>query len=79
MRLVHTVNSTYNEVNRNLRILEEDGLVDQHYVGRKRIVHLNFKNEQTLVVLRILKLLNDHGDLKQLQKELKLIIEKRSK
>lgn len=79
MKLVHTVNSTYNEVDRNLRILEDDGLVAQQYLGQKRVVRLNFKNKKTLVVLKILKLLNDSVDLKQLQRKLNRIIENNPK
>ena len=74
MRLVRTVNSTYNEVNRNLHILENEGLVTQQYFGRKRIVRLNFENQKTLVMLKILRLLNESVDLKQLQRKLRLII-----
>jgi len=79
MKLVRTVNSTYNEVDRNLRILEDEGLVAQQHCDRKRNVHLNFENEKTLVVLKILKLLNDSVDLNQLQRKLNLIIENNSK
>ena len=31
MKLVRTVNSTYNEVDRNLSILEREGIVTQRY------------------------------------------------
>ena len=75
MKLVRIVNSTYNEVDRNLRILEREGIVIQRYVGRKRIVHLNFKNEKTLVSLKILKILERSVDLKQLRRSLKRIME----
>lgn len=78
MKLVHTVNSTYNEVNRNLRILEEEGLVAQWHRGQNRIVRLNFKNNDTLIVLKILKLLNSSDDLKQLQRKLSRITENNS-
>lgn len=79
MRLVHTVNSTYNEVDRNLRILENEGLVAQRHRGQNRILRLNLENNETLIVLKILKLLNDSGDLKQLQRKLRLITENNSK
>jgi DNA-binding transcriptional ArsR family regulator len=75
MKLVRIVNSTYNEVDRNLHILEGEGLVTQRYVGRKRVVHLNFKNEKTLVSLKILKILERSVDLKQLRRSLKRIME----
>ena len=74
MKLVRTVNSTYNEVDRNLRILEREGIVAQRYVGRRRIVRLNFKNEKTLVSLKILKILERSVDLKQLRRSLKRLM-----
>jgi hypothetical protein len=49
MKLVRTVNSTYNEVDRNLHILQREGFVTQRYAGHKRIIRLNFKSERTLV------------------------------
>jgi DNA-binding transcriptional ArsR family regulator len=76
MKLVRIVDSTYNEVDRNLRILEDESLVTQQYLDRKRIIRLNFENEKTLVVLKILKLLNEPVDLKQLQRKLRRITEK---
>jgi DNA-binding transcriptional ArsR family regulator len=75
MKLVRMVNSTYNEVDRNLRILEREGLVTQRYAGRKRIVRLNFKNEKTLVSLKILKILENSVDLKQFRRSLKRLME----
>lgn len=75
MKLVRAVNSTYNEVDRNLLILEDEGLVIQRYVGRRRIVSLNFKNEKTLVLLKILKIIEGSSDLKQLRRKLNLILE----
>jgi predicted transcriptional regulator len=79
MKLVRVVNSTYNEVNRNLHILEDEGVVAQQYRGRNCIVRLNFKNNDTLIVLKILKLLNSSDDLKQLQRKLSLITENNSR
>jgi predicted transcriptional regulator len=73
MKLVRAVNSTYNEVDRNLRILEDEGLVSQQHLGRKRVVRLNFANEKTLVTLKILKLLNNSIDLKRLERKLRFI------
>jgi|GEM_PF-1220090 len=75
MKLVRTVNSTYNEVDRNLRILEREGIVAQRYVGRRRIVRLNFKNEKTLVSLKILKILERSVDLKQFRRSLKRLMQ----
>lgn len=75
MKLVRSVNSTYNEVNRNLQILERQGIVTQRQVGRKRIIRLNLKNEKRVVSLKILKILEDSVDLKQLRRNLKRIME----
>lgn len=75
MKLLRMVNSTYNEVDRNLRILESERMVTQRYIGHKRIVRLNFKNEKTLVSLKILKILERSVDLKQLRRSLKGIME----
>jgi hypothetical protein len=75
MKLVRTVNSTYNEVDRNLRILEREGIITQRYAGRKRIIRLNFKNEKTLVLLKLLKIRENSVDLKHLRRNLKRLLE----
>lgn len=75
MKLVRMVNSTYNEVDRNLRILEREGLVTQRYAGHERVISLNYKNEKTLVSLKILKILEGSVDLKQLCRNLKHLME----
>jgi len=75
MKLVRTVNSTYNEVDRNMRILEQEGVLTQRYAGRKRIIRLNFKNERTLILLKLLQIRENTADLKQFRKELKRLIE----
>jgi DNA-binding transcriptional ArsR family regulator len=75
MQLVRIVNSTYNEVNRNLQILENKGVITQRYIGRKRLIRLNLKNEKTLVLLKILKIFEGTDDIKQLRKKLKHIME----
>lgn len=75
MKLVRIVNSTYNEVDRNLRILKSEGVITQRYVGRRRFVRLNFKNQRTSVLLEILKILESSVDLKQLRRSLKRLME----
>jgi DNA-binding transcriptional ArsR family regulator len=75
MKLVRIVNSTYNEVNRNLQILENEGSITQGYIGRKRIIRLNLKNNKTLILLKILKILEDSVDPKQLRRNLKRLLE----
>ena len=57
MKLVRIVNSTYNEVNRNLRILESAGLITQQRIRLKRIIRLKIENKKTLAVLEALKIL----------------------
>jgi hypothetical protein len=47
IRLVRIVNSTYNEVDRNLHILEGAGLVTQLHFRRKRVIRLNLENKKT--------------------------------
>ena len=74
MRLVNIVNSTYNEVDRNLRILEREGAVTQRYEGRKRIIRLNFKNEKTLVLLKLMMIREGDLDLEQLRRNLKRVL-----
>ena len=61
MRLVYAVNSTYNEVDRNLRILENEGLIAQKYFGRKRFIRLNLENKRTLAVLKMLNLMENNS------------------
>jgi DNA-binding transcriptional ArsR family regulator len=75
MRFVRIVNSTYNEVDRNLRILEREDLVTQRYDGRNRIIHLNLKNEKTLVLLKLLKIREGALDLKHLRRNLNRLLE----
>lgn len=73
MNLVRDVNSTYNEVNRNLHILVQEQLVVQTYVGKKRFLHLNFRNEKTSVMLQILELLDNSVESEQFQRKLNLL------
>jgi predicted transcriptional regulator len=75
MKLVRAVNSTYNEVNHNLHVLEQEGTITQQHAGHSRIVSLNFENEKTLVLLKLLKIINSSVDLKQFRRNLKRAIE----
>ena len=57
MELVRKVNSTYSQVNPNLRILsEEEIIVDEHF-GRMRVIRLNRENPKTDALLQALKIL----------------------
>jgi DNA-binding transcriptional ArsR family regulator len=58
MELVRKVNSTYNQVNPNLLILAEEGIIKEERYGRKRIIRLNRENPKTMLLLQALKILN---------------------
>jgi len=75
MKLVRAANSNYNEVNRNLHVLEQEGVVTQQHAGHNRIISLNYENEKTLVLLKLLKIINGSVDLKQFRRNLKRAVE----
>lgn len=58
MGLVRNINSTYIEVNRNIKILEEEGVVIDQRVGRMRMLRLNRENPKTALLLQALKILS---------------------
>jgi predicted transcriptional regulator len=69
MRLVSTVGSTYNELNRNLLILEKEGLIINEYPikvrhGKIRVIRLNKENPKTFVLLKVLKTLEQENNPK---------------
>jgi len=57
MKLVQKVNSTYNQVNLNLQILQKEGIVFDEHFGRMRVIRLNKENPRTLLLLQALKML----------------------
>jgi len=57
--LVRRINSTYGQVNRNLQILEHEGIVKIQYYGRLRMIKLNRENPKTITLLKVLKLLRE--------------------
>jgi hypothetical protein len=62
MRLVSATGSTYNETNRNLLILEKEGIITNEYPvkmrhGKVRVIRLNKESSKTQVLLRVLKAL----------------------
>jgi hypothetical protein len=57
MELVRKVNSTYNQVNSNLQILEKEGIVFDEHFGRMRVIRLNRENPRTTRLLQALKIL----------------------
>ena len=44
MELVRKVNSTYNQVNLNLQILQKEGIIFDEHFGRMRVIRLNREN-----------------------------------
>ena len=59
MELVRKVNSTYNQVNSNLHILHEEGVVIDEHCGRMRIIRLDKENPKTTHLLQALKMLEN--------------------
>ncbi|HDQ06151.1 MAG TPA: hypothetical protein ENN36_05455 [Candidatus Bathyarchaeota archaeon] len=57
MDLVRKANSTYSQVNRNVQILEKEGIVSSNYYGRMRIIRLNSDNPKTVAILKALTIL----------------------
>ena len=57
-QLVRMINSTYNQVNRNLVVLENEKIVKTERLGYLRIVELNVENPKTLALLKALELLD---------------------
>jgi len=57
MELVRKVNSTYSQVNPNLQILREEGVIFDERFGRMRIIRLNKESPKTMILLQALKLL----------------------
>jgi hypothetical protein len=57
MALVTKVNSTYNQINENLRILEEAGMIRDEHHGRARLIRLQNENPRTVALLQALKIL----------------------
>jgi len=55
--LVRITNSTYNQVKRNLDIMEKEGIVKIQNFGNMKIVELNFSNSKTVKLLKALQTL----------------------
>ena len=68
MKLVDAVNSTYNELNRNLEILEKEGIITNDYRvkvkhGKVRVIRLNRDNPKTKILLQALKMLDNENNI----------------
>jgi predicted transcriptional regulator len=57
MALVRKANSTYNQVNSNLQILQKEGIIFDEHFGRMRVIRLNRDNPKTGLLLQALKIL----------------------
>lgn len=55
MHLVRRINSTYNDVQRNLKIFEEEGLIVEKRFGRHRLIGLDRENPKVKTLLQVLK------------------------
>ena len=62
MELVRKVNSTYNQVNSNLQILQKEGIIFDEHFGRMRVIRLNRENPRTASLLQALKILESPKD-----------------
>ena len=56
MDLVRRANSTYNQVNLNLQVLREEGIIFDEYFGHLRVIRLNMENPKTILGLEILRI-----------------------
>lgn len=57
-KLVRDINSTYNQVDRNLRILELEGIIKVGRYGHVRAIELKRENPRTMRLLKALKMLD---------------------
>lgn len=58
MKLIRKINSAYSQVNPNLLILAQEGIITDQRHGRRRIITLNRENPKTILLLQALKVLN---------------------
>jgi hypothetical protein len=56
--LVRIINSTYNQVDRNLRILDKEGGIKTTHYAHVRIIALDLENPKTLILLKALEMLD---------------------
>ena len=66
-KLVEETNSTYNEVIRNIHILEGEEIVKLVRYGRRCNVVLNDENFRTKVLIEALGLLDSRPDIRRIQ------------
>jgi len=56
--LVRIINSTYNQVNRNLQILEKEDIIKTRHYGHMKMIELNVENPKTQALLKALYMLD---------------------
>lgn len=56
MKIVRKTNSTWSEIDRNIKLLEHAGIVESRFHGKKRLIKLN-NQEDTIAILKALKIL----------------------
>lgn len=56
--LVRIINSTNNQVNRNLQILEKEGIIKTRRYGHMRMIELNVENPKIQPLLKALHMLD---------------------
>lgn len=56
--LVHIINSTYNQVNRNLQILEKEGIIKTRRYGHMTMIEPNVENPKIQPLLKALHMLD---------------------
>lgn len=57
MDLVHQTNSTWLEIDRNIRLLKKMEIVDTRFCQNRRLIKLNKKEDRVEVVLKALRML----------------------
>jgi len=62
MDLVRRVNSTYTQVNRNIELLESEGIVETKRLGRIKIIQLKRNDQKARAILKALEILR-HQEL----------------
>lgn len=68
MKLCKNVETTYNELNRNLLILREEGIITDNYEqrvrhGKVRIIRLNRDNPRTRTLFQALGILEQENSI----------------
>jgi len=56
--LIRVINSTYNQVNRNLRILVKEDIIRIRQYGHMKMIQLNNENPETQILLEALHMLD---------------------